>query len=142
MTEILVESLGAEDGIVQPNLHSNGPIQLQGFAADEPRGERSLTSSSRVESERERRERANSRASVRDSVRSEPDLDTIMPLPGASFYKRGYQHVPGEGSDTDSEGSGVEGGGINSPYGTAIASFTTVEVSVQLAGLASYSSCL
>lgn len=121
MTEILVESLDVEGAVVQPDLQSTGSIQMHGFAADGTPDHADKTFLYRIES---KRERASSKASA--SLRSEPDLDTIMPLPGSAFYKRaqgdGYQRLPGEGSDTDSEG------GDGSPYSPTIASFTTVEV--------------
>ena len=139
MTEILVESLDADGAVVQPELQALGPIQLQGFAAggspeatparvSHGSGKYSIQSAEKAQ---EKRERANSRASMptTTSLKSEPDLDTIMPLPGSAFYSNkrgqsGYQRLA-EGSDTDSEGSGVDG----SPYaGHTIASFTTVEV--------------
>ena len=135
MTEILVRSIEDEDTVVQP-LHRRGSgssIQMQGFAADQTLllGETGSTNTatddrfqhsyqSAAASGWERgRERAHSRASQPTSVRSEPDLDTIMPLPGSAFTRNGggYHRLPGEGSDTDSECA-------NSP-----ASFTAVEVS-------------
>lgn len=112
MTEILVQSLDGEDTVVHPNLQSSSSsIQMQGFAASgtfEPVGE-------------DRRARASSRVSMPVSFRSEPDLDTIMPLPGTRD-RTGYQHLTGEGSDTESDTG--EDGNVYSP----IASFTTVEV--------------
>lgn len=138
MTEILVESLDEEISVVQPTLQTNSSIQMQGFAADasvalgqvasppaamtDPYG---FTDSS------ERRDRTSSKASVPTSVRSEPDLDTILPLPGVGLSRRpggrgggggGYQRLSGDGSDTESEGSGEAGGT------TGIATFTKVEV--------------
>lgn len=134
MTEILVESLDQEGGVVQPNMQSSASIQMQGFAADGVLDPLHVAKKTQGDSA-EKRDRANSRASMPTSVRSEPDLDTIMPLPGSGFYRKsqgGYQRVPGEGSDTDSEGSGA--GGEGSPYSTAIASFTTVEVAISYIG--------
>ncbi len=112
MTEILVASLEDEDTLVQP-LHrqSSASIQMQGFAADES----AASPNSFVF--KDQRDRTSSRASQYTSVHSEPDLDTIMPLPGHMKAHGGYHSLPGEGSDSDGEGS--------SP---TIASFTTVEV--------------
>lgn len=146
MTEILVESLDVPGAVVQPELQAVGPIPLQGFAAAGSPGATTRVSrggsqysiqTAEREREREKRERANSRASVptTTSLKSEPDLDTIMPLPGSAYYKHrgqsGYHHLQGEGSDTDSEGSGTD----RSPYaGHTIASFTTVEVGLSCTG--------
>lgn len=128
MTEILVQSLEEEGGVVQPgqpNLQLTSSIQMQGFAAasseTSPQGRASAYS-------KEKRDRASSRGSgPASSLRSEPDLDAIMPLPRSSFYARGagggggYQEVRGEGSDSEEERDG-------DPYSPTIASFTTVEV--------------
>lgn len=127
MTEILVGSIDDENGtaIVQPIVPSS--IQMQGFVA---------SSSHRSESGSyvlpEGRDRVNSMPTT--SLRSEPDLDTIMPLPGTSYRHgrsqtaytslAGGGHGGGGGSDTDSD----EGGGGGGDYGAGNASFTAVEV--------------
>lgn len=132
MTEILVQSLEEEGGVVrpsQPDLQFTSSIQMQGFAAAVDSGT-TATSTAIAGGGRERRDRANSRNSApADSLRSEPDVDTIMPLPPSSLYPRGqlgsYLRVRGgEGSDSE-DGEG----GVYSPTSPTLASFTPVEVS-------------
>lgn len=73
----------------------------------------------------DRRERAGSRFSMPASLRSEPDLDTIMPLPGYMLGRAGGDGRGGEGyQHQDSEES--EDGREN----TLSPSFTTVEVGI------------
>ncbi len=126
MTEILVQSLEEEGGVVRPSqldIQFSSSIQMQGFAAaDGP----STTSDHALAESRDRRDRASSRNSVPASLKSEPDVDTIMPLPPSSFYPRGqggggYLRARGEGSDSEDD---REGG----PYSPTMASFTAVEV--------------
>lgn len=121
MAEILVGSIDDGNGtnVVQPIVPSS--IQMQGFVASH---------SSRVSESGyvlpEDRDRVNSMAPT-TSLRSEPDLDTIMPLPGTSYRhgrsQTGYSTLAaaGGGSDTDSDGEGGE-------YSPGNTSFTAVEV--------------
>lgn len=136
MTEILVRSIEDEGTVVQPvHLQTDvSSIQMQGFAADQSPLSLSWSSAGGATDDRrqaaasslgEMRDRASSRASQPTSVRSEPDLDTIMPLPHSTYSRRGdgYSRIPGEGSDTDSASDGE---------GHSPASFTTVEVGTVL----------
>ena len=114
MTEILVHSIEDEQAVVRPvpRQTNASSIQMLGFAADQS----TLSMSTRSDRfQASGRERVNSRTSQYNSVRSEPDLDTIMPLlpPGSSSNRRGPY-------DSDSESGGDP---AQSP-----ASFTTVEV--------------
>ena len=136
MTEICVDSDRNGDSLLQSsNLQSSSSIQMLGFAADgapqptKASGSASLNHNHLIH--KERKERANSKTSVHTSARSEPDLDTIMPLPGSGFYRgnqAAYQRLPledGSDSGTESDSGSKEGEGPCSPQ---IASFTTVEV--------------
>ncbi len=104
MTAIRVNSSSVEDEIepllseqsTRPTLvnNSNGSYQLKGVVSDSSttRQSRSKTEAGwraapqhnrrNSFSEIDGRDRAGSRLSMPTSLRSEPDLDTIMPLPG------------------------------------------------------------
>ena len=114
MTEILVGSLDDGNGttVVQPEVPS-AMVQMQGFVASSSR--RSEYGGYVIP---EGRDRGNSVPTT--SLRSEPDLDTIMPLPGTSYYHGRSQTVGGGGGGSDSDSDGGEGAGNTS--------FTSVEV--------------
>ena len=99
------------DAVQQPALQFNSPIQMRGFAADGPSLPFVVKDSRAQEEERDR---SHSRASMPVSIRSEPDLDTIMPLSGRQYQRIGSE----EKSDSD---DGSEGNPQTS-------SFTNVEV--------------
>ena len=152
MTEIRVNSPPMEDGEesqgpTRPHLQSTSTsIQLKGLVADNPDVpvatpnstlERSHAGKRQLDNltEAEKRERANSRHSIPASLKSEPDLDTIMPLPGTYMLSRAAGGVGngrkgsllGGGEDyQDHHSQGSEDGRENS-YSP---SFTTVEVGV------------
>ena len=145
MTEILVQSLDEDESEIQAvQLPTNAAsIQMQGFAADGTvaggAGPLALSFSShsssassgggggKMSSSQQSRGRERGYSQPTASVKSEPDLDTIMPLPGfggggvLEGKGAGYRRLAEEDSDTGSDGSG----GYNSQ---GPSSFTTVEV--------------
>lgn len=141
MTEIRIKS---PDGGAQHPHHQpfSTSIQLQGLVADNPgaaiglSGSRGAGGTGSLPEKRlrdsltdvDRRERVCSRVSMPASLKSEPDLDTIMPLPGSGVLSRtaaGGYDGGGEEEECHSEGSEENGEDHISP------SFTTVEVSLQ-----------
>ena len=136
MTAIRVKSPPSEDEteqlLRQHTNSSNGSFQLEGVVSDTwTRSSRSKAevggrSESYPEhhrrnslSELDRRERAASRISMPASLRSEPDLDTIMPLSGAEGGLTRTAALSGY----EGEGQGEDEQDEDTP------SFTTVEVS-------------
>lgn len=136
MTAIRVNSPSSEDEterlLRQHTSSSTGSIQLEGVVSDTSRSRPSRSKTEVVGtvgsfpetrggngfSELNKRERAASRISMPASLKSEPDLDTIMPVPGAS------------GGLTRTTAPGVYGGeGQGEEEEEESPSFTTVEVS-------------
>ena len=125
MTEIRVSS----PIVAKEDITVNSSIQLRGFATDgggTPPDPSIFYGCDQAAVNMEKRERTNSRVSIPVSVKSEPDVDTIMPLPiMGGFYNRGYQHECMEESpDISDEENGV----IYNVHNNQTASFTTVEV--------------